>query len=251
MHTNTHTHAHTHTSMNACIHTYTGTHMHTHACIHTYMHTHACMHACMHTYTCMSKNTYTHTHTHTPAASSMYHQQGFSADNVLSHLPCNVSPVLFQVITRQEERETISITLSHTKHTRVSDPCLLLLNKLGSAKHFIFTHYLEEIPPPPPPQACAHPHMHACTHIHTHTCMHTHTHTHTSGKGNYNLQWKVSWEQIRNNEICLPDVPGQGIPQGRGDISEGSRAISLYSPLAQAHQKNDSLPDRREQVSHV
>ena len=31
----------------------------------------------------------------------------------------------------------------------------------------------------------------------------------------------------RKNRVCLPDVPGQGIPLGRGDISEGSLAISL------------------------
>ena len=31
----------------------------------------------------------------------------------------------------------------------------------------------------------------------------------------------------RMNRVCLLDAPGQGIPLGRGDISEGSLAMSL------------------------
>ena len=168
---------HTHTHTYACMHTHLHMHAHIHTCMHTYTHTH--------THTCMHAPMHEQTHTYTPAASSMYQQQGFSADNVLSRLPCNVSPVLFQVVTRQEERETIRITLSHTKHTRVSDPGLLLLNKLGSAKHFIFTHHVDETPPPSPHRhvrthTYMHTHPHTCTHIHAHTHTHTHTHTHLS-----------------------------------------------------------------------
>ena len=38
----------------------------------------------------------------------------------------------------------------------------------------------------------------------------------------------------RMNRISLPDAPGQGVPLVRGDIPEGSLAISLcFSPWAQ------------------
>ena len=55
---------------------------------------------------------------------------------------------------------------------------------------------------------------------------------HPTGKGRY--IWRLT------GHITLQSFgPGtsKNDSQGRGDISEGSQAISLYSPLAQAHQK--------------
>ena len=51
----------------------------------------------------------------------------------------------------------------------------------------------------------------------------------------------------RKNIVCLPDAPGQGIPLGRGDISEGSLAVSLcFTVFGAGIARNDLPANQRE-----
>ena len=103
------------------------------------------------------------------------------------------------------------------------------------------------------------------THTHTHTRTHTHCKKHglsecasaqvpppphTPSKDKQERELWASKKEVHlesrpetMNQACLPDVPGQGIPLGRG--TSGHAAL-FYSPWAPGTSRNDLLPKHRE-----